>query len=401
MILSVLAVLAVGLAVVVGAALWFIRRRNLHYWLGSYLSDRRRRRDPGPEEEVHLLLCLCDHYEPRENRVSDEVAWSRVAAWAEAYPRQFAQFRDSDGRTPRHTFFFPAEEYRPEYLDALADLCRAGFGEVEIHLHHHNDTAENLRTTLLDFKQLLRERHGLLTQRADGELLYGFIHGNWSLDNSHPEGLYCGVNNELDVLRATGCYADFTLPSAPSACQTRTINRLYYATDDPQRPKSHDTGVEVGTAPQPDDSLLIVQGPLLLDWHNRKFGVLPRIENACVQDSQPATLERLRLWLRARVQVPQRPDWFFVKLHCHGAPASSHESLLGEPMVAFHRDLAALAQKNVRFHYHYVTARELVNLVKAAEAGWTGDIAGALNYELPPPPVLCPASEVRAGQPCS
>jgi hypothetical protein len=388
MIVGLLAVLGVALLVVSLLAALFIRSRNLHRWLGAYLADRRRRRDPRPDEEVHVILCLCDHYEPRENNVSDEVALARVRAWVENYPQQLGGFRDSDGRTPRHTFFFPAEEYREEYLDALAGLCRAGFGEVEIHLHHDGDTPENLRATLLAFKHLLRERHGLLSQRADGEIVYGFIHGNWALDNSHPDGIWCGINNELDILRETGCYADFTLPSAPSPCQTRTINRIYYAVDDPLRPKSHDTGTEVGTAPTPANSLLIVQGPLLLDWGNRRAGILPRIENACVQDSQPATLHRLRLWLRARIQVPSRPDWFFVKLHCHGAPEGSHHSLLGDPMVEFHAELARLARENTRFHFHYVTARELVNLVRAAEGGWTGDVASALDHEFPPPPLL-------------
>ena len=45
-------------------------------------------------------------------------------------------------------FFFPIEEYEPEYLDALAELCRAGFGEVEIHLHHDHDTPGTLRAKL-------------------------------------------------------------------------------------------------------------------------------------------------------------------------------------------------------------------------------------------------------------
>ena len=34
------------------------------------------------------------------------------------------------------------------------------------------------------------------------------------------------------------------------------------------------------------------------------------------------------------------------------------------------------------FHYHYVTAREMYNLVKAAEEGWTGGVAEALDYRL-------------------
>jgi hypothetical protein len=135
----------------------------------------------------------------------------------------------------------------------------------------------------------------------------------------------------------------------------------------------------------PERSLMLIQGPLLLDWRRRKFGLLPRLENACIQGSQPACIERLDCWLRARVQVPSRPDWFFVKLHAHGANEASHEVLLGEPMVRFHEELARRARANPRFHFHYVTAREMYNLVKAAEAGWPGNVAGALDFELASP----------------
>jgi hypothetical protein len=372
-----------GLVAGLGFLAWEVRQRNMGRWLASYVRDLPRRRPPPAGEEVHVLLCVADHYEPKEDRPDPAKSWARVSRWVEDYPRQFGAFRDSDGRPPRHTFFYPAEEYEPEYLDALAALCRQGYGEVEVHLHHDNDTADNLRVTLKDFVDLLSLRHGLLSrQRRTGELAYGFIHGNWALDNSRPDGKYCGVNNELDVLRETGCYADFTLPSAPSAAQTRTINRIYYAVDDPQHPCSHDTGVEVGTIPPPDGSLLLVQGPLVLDWGSRKFGLLPKLENACLQGTQPPAGRRLDLWLRARVQVPGRPDWFFVKLHTHGANEVNHEALLGEAMVRFHADLARRARDNPRFHYHYVTAREMYNLIKAAEAGWKGSVAEALDFEL-------------------
>ena len=56
--------------------------------------------------------------------------------------------------------------------------------------------------------------------------------------------------------------------------------------------------------------------------------------------------------------------------------------LLGEPMIQFHRDLAEFAQAHPHFHYHYVTARELYNLVRAAEAGWQGEVAEARDFEL-------------------
>jgi hypothetical protein len=51
-------------------------------------------------------------------------------------------------------------------------------------------------------------------------------------------------------------------------------------------------------------------------------------------------------------------------------------------MVQFHRDLADRSRRDPHFHYHYVTAREMYNLVKAAEDGWKGTIIEALDYRL-------------------
>jgi hypothetical protein len=273
--------------------------------------------------------------------------------------------------------------YRPCEVDQIASLCRAGFGEVEVHLHHNNDTPDHLRKTLIDWKQTLRDRHDLLPRhRHTGETEYAFIHGNWALNNSHPDGILCGVNNEVDILRETGCYADFTLPSYPDPTQTRKINSIYYAVGDANKPKSHDWGVDVGTTGQPDRSIMLMQGPLLLKWRGRKYGLLPRVENGNLQASQPPSEYRLDLWLSARVQVPSRPDWYFVKLHAHGATEESQSVLLGEPMVRFHELLARRASENPNFHYHYVTAREMYNLAKAAESGWTGTVNDARDYLL-------------------
>jgi hypothetical protein len=376
--LGTLALVAAGL----GAFYWQLRRRELHRLVWPYLLQSGRRRPPRPGEEVHLLLCLADHWEPKARRAPPEVARARVRRWVEDYPRQFARFRDSDGRPPRYTFFYPLEEYEPEYLDALAGLCRAGFGEVELHLHHDRDTADNLRRRLLEFKEVFAERHGLLARRDTGEVAYGFIHGNWALCNSRPDGQCCGVNNELAILRETGCYADFTMPSAPHCTQTHKLNSIYYAWDRPGRPRSHDRGLDAGTGTPPPGSLLLIQGPLVLDWKRAKGGLVPRLENGCLQATQPPDVGRLHNWLRARVQVPGRPDWFFAKLHAHGAIEESHEALLGAPMVRFHEDLARLAREDPHFHYHYVTAREMYNLAKAAEAGWRGPVAGARDFEL-------------------
>jgi hypothetical protein len=352
-------------------------------WVLPCLLHALQRSSSRRDEDSHLIFCIADHFEPKGGRATPDKARARLDKWLREYPRQFAACRDSDGRSPQHTFFYPIDEYEAEHVDALGELCRAGFGEVEMHLHHDGDTPSNLRQKLLEFKQILGEQHGLLARDRDkSELRYGFVHGNWALCNSRPDGRWCGVNEELEVLRETGCYADFTMPSAPHVTQSRKINSLYYAVSKPGRPRSHDSGVDLGTGPRPANSLLLIQGPLVFNWRKRKAGILPRLENGCVQNSQPATLARVANWMKARIQVPSRPDWFFVKLHAHGAEETSHDALLGEPMAEFRRDLAAHAKKNRHFHFHYVTAREMYNLVRAAEEGWKGPVSGALDYEL-------------------
>ena len=352
--------------------------KNIQLWLPSYFS----RRPPQAVSPTHVFFCFVDHFEPLWNKATDDQGLKRVQHWFENYPLMADNFCDADGRPPQHTFFYPAEEYVPKYLDLLARLCNQGYGETEIHLHHDNDTAENLKATLTDFKAKLQQ-HGFLSQGR-----YGFIHGNWSLDNSRADGRWCGVNNELQVLHDTGCYADFTLPSAPSECQTHKINSIYYATDDPQHPKSHDTGVDVRVGGKANGDLMIVQGPLALNWTSRKLGLLPRIENGEVADNAPAVPHRIDNWVAQRISVVDKPDWIFVKVHTHGCQEKNFKALLGSPAAQMHQHLQKKYNDGVNFMLHYVTAREVFNLIKAAEAGQTGDPNQYRDYVLPPPPML-------------
>ncbi len=322
------------------------------------------RRIPRP---THVFVCVADHFEPDNQSASLALQRARVARWVDEYGDSVKGISDSRGRAPQHTFFFPVECYRAEFLDRLSELVRAGFGDVEVHLHHDNDSSERLREFLLQSIHLLHGRHGLLSKDAFGQLRYGFIHGNWALGNSHPDGRWCGVDDELTVLRETGCYADFTMPAAPFPTQTRTINSIYYALDDPHRVKPHDTGIPSTTGRQPpDDGLLMIQGPLLIrqprPWSK------PRVENGDVTGSHPPSVTRLWNWLRAAVSVVGHEQWLFLKLHTHGAKDSNTPVLLGPPMRQLHQALRdAAAQRE--FQYYYVTARELAQLVSQAERG--------------------------------
>ena len=335
------------------------------------------------------MFAVADHYEPLHGPASFETGIRRVERWAEQYPAMASQFTDADGRHPQHTFFFPIEQYRPEFLEPLAELCRRGFGEVEVHLHHDNDTAENLRGQLSGFIRTLHERHGLLSRDASGRIRYGFVHGNWALDNSLPDRRWCGVRGELLVLRETGCYADFTMPAAPSPAQTRTVNQLYYARTDLKGPKAHDRGrrATVGRV-APLDSLLMVQGPLAVSWRGAKWGIVPRLKSGTLDAGNPPTATRFADWLSCGICVAGRPDWVFVKVHTHGALERNAEMLLGPQTAAFHRDLLAAFGDRERFRLHYVTAREMVNIIHAAEDGRTGNPGEYRDYGLVPPAVL-------------
>jgi hypothetical protein len=345
--------------------------KGLHLWLPTWLG--RLRRPWSPYRETHLILCVCDHFEPFHRATAAE-ALSRVQRWEKEFPILSAAFSDSAGQPLSHTFFYPIEQYDPPVLESLARLCRSTPCETEIHLHHQNDTPAGLAAALEKGKRDLAS-HGLLSaDTAQGSIRFGFIHGNWALDNSHPARAHCGVLNELRVLEQAGCYADFTMPSAPDATQTATINSIYYATPS-DRPKSHNRGRLARVGVTEPSGFLLVQGPLGLNWHRRKWGLIPRIENGDLTPRNPPAASRLRLWLDIGIHVEGRPEWVFAKLHTHGGLPRNMEMLLGAPMREFHRSLPELAAAHPGLHFHYVTARQLVNMVHAAEAGHSGDPA--------------------------
>lgn len=344
--------------------------KALNLWLPAYL---RRPRPAAPDGVTDILLAVCDHFEPLH--ATDKAgALERLRRWQREFPPLIEKFRDGDGIRPRHTFFYPVEQYDPDLLAALAALCHTCGGEVELHLHHDRDTAAGLREKLERGKADLA-RHGLLARDANGGVRYGFVHGDWALANSHPQGRGCGVNNELTVLAETGCYADFTMPSAPSPTQTRIINSIYYAADT-GRPKPHDTGEPARFNSKftiQNSKLLLVQGPLGLNWQRRKLGLLPRIENGEITGANPPRADRMSLWTNLGIHVAGQPNWVFIKLHTHGGNPRDMATLLGDPMRRFWEHVLAHYNDARQFRLHFVTAREMVNIVHAAEDGHSGN----------------------------
>lgn len=368
-----------------------IRSKNLHTWLGGYARDLvRRARAPRVEGPRHLLFALCDHYEPLWGDASAGVGEARVRAWRQGYPRVVEGFRDADGRAPRHSFFFPGEQYAPEYLDSLAELTAEGYGEVELHLHHDGDTSATVREKIEDSLQAFAA-HGHFSRDPDGRVRYAFIHGDWALANARKSGRNCGVDDELEVLFDTGCYADFTFPSAPDSCQPNVVNLVFWPMGDlsQRRPYDHFEGARVGVFR--DDRVLMFCGPLAPARRPGRLAV--RIESGALTGVDPPSPARIRSWVSQNIHIAGRPEWVFVKVYTHGAPEETADSLLGEGGRALHSELTGRYNDGRDWVLHYVTAREMYNVARAALDGRTGDPCQYRDYVLAPPPAAGAAAK--------
>lgn len=313
-----------------------------------------------------------------------------MRVWRQGYPRLAARFRDAEGRPPRHSFFYPGEQYAPEILASLGELAALGLGEVELHLHHDQDSEAGLRDKIRQMLARFAE-HGHLS-RQEQRLRYAFIHGNWCLANARRDRRWCGVDGELPLLFETGCYADFTFPAAPDESQPGIVNQIYWPEGDLRRARAYDRGCRVRVGHVLDDRVLMIEGPLALALRPTRLTL--RIENAAVTAADPATPLRLRTWVQQNIHVEGRPEWVFVKVHAHGAPEDQAASLLGDGGRGLHEALAALCDDGVQWSLHYVTAREMYNVARAAMEGRTGHPADYFDYRLLPPPAA--SARVRA-----
>ena len=292
--------------------------KHINHWGLEYFKFLiRNSLNPYKKYPIHILFCFVDHYEPGHGGVDEKKMDERVLYWREYYPKMASNHHDADGCFPRHSWFYPPHYYQKKYLDWLGQLCKQGYGEIELHLHHQDDTPETLKNKILEVIELYNQSGVLISSELNPKKYYGFIHGNWALDNSRY-GKYCGVNNELIVLKETGCYADFTMPSVNEA-QSKKINSIYYAKDDPDKPKSYDWGMDVEVGKSANGDLMIIQGPLAFNWRNWRHIFYPALDFGDITDDDPPITSRIDLWVKCHIHVIGKPDWVFIKIHTHGA----------------------------------------------------------------------------------
>jgi hypothetical protein len=346
-------------------------------WRANELMHRRN--ESG--QQTHIIFLVANHYEPGLG----ETALRRVESWCELAQKTGDSLRDHDGTPFRHTNFFPAEQYEAPLLDRLASLQAAGYGEVEIHLHHgveKPDTAENTRIVLENFRDTLAIEHKCLSRESpSAKPSYAFVHGNWALANS-AGGRYCGVDSEMQILAETGCYADFTLPSAPDQSQVPKINAIYECGAPLAEPVPHRSGVNLKVG-RPFKGPVIFTGPLVFNWSRRIRGFpVPRIDDGALSQNYPLTFGRFENWRKARISVVGRPEWVFIKLYSHGFFDWDQDCMIGEQMRRFMSELLELADRTGDWKIHFASCREAYNMVMAAVDGHSGSPGRYRDYRL-------------------
>lgn len=369
-----------------GAARWE-RAKSVWPWLPTYTWQRCTKRLPDIHP-LHLIIGVADHFEPMNRGDAPEIPVNvldqarRLEKWCHEYPTVMDRWRDEEGQPLRHTYFYPAEDCDLNLVDQLVEHCQMGWGEIEIHLHHGvqaPDTPENTAQTLVQFRDALACRGCLSYEKGSGQPRYGFVHGNWALANS-DHGRFCGVDEEMQILAETGCYADFTLP-APSSAQVPKINALYECALPLNERAPHRHGSDLERGREPQRFPLIIQGPLMIDFGRWRRGRrLPGIENGELSGINPPTMSRLKLWQEAAISVQGRPDWLFIKLHCHGLMARDESAMFGSAIQAFLKALVEGAGNGSSYVLHFVTLREMVNIALAACDGRDGSPGDWRDY---------------------
>ena len=359
-------------------AINLIVNKKMQYWIPSYLLQiLTKEAKIENNQPMHIMFLMVDHFEPSKQ--------TNVNVWTKRYPEIASKYSDSNGFNPQYTWFFPIEQKNDIFARQISDLCKKGYGEIQMHLHHLNDTSESLKTKILEGINRY-QKYGIFIT-IDDTINFGFVHGNWALDNSVMKSgkNMCGVNNELTVLKSLGCFADFTFPATGSMAQPMKINSIYYAKDDQLSSKSYNTGIDVNVGKSNDQDLMIIEGPLTLDWSNFFNQGYPNIENAQLQSSQLPTPKRIDAWVNNRIHVKGKMNWIFIKTYTHGASPKNWKMLFeGGGFEMMFSYLQKKYNDGRKYILHYVTARETYNIIKAAEIGLKGDPSEFRDFIIKP-----------------
>ncbi len=341
-------------------------------WAPAYLLSGPSK-ETVPDAEKHLIFIMVDHYE--HGTKSDSAEGNRQ--WCEKFRTISDKYRDDFGNRFRYTWFYPYDQHVDEIVRDLSQMAFEGYGEIEFHWHigtreEHDMTLENHSDKVAEAVRWFQQYGAMITDEETPRTAFAYIAGVWDLDASRKP-LSHGLTNQIEVLQRNGCYADFTFSTIDTAAQPSKINSIYYVKDDPSQPRSHDTGVDVEVGKPVEDAFMIFEGPIGIDRRGK-------LEFGAVESDPRFRPDRIPKWLEANIHVKGRPEWVFVKVYSHGA--QSQKTVIDHDMAWMLQELKDYtSQRGIKLHF--MTTREAYNVVKAAEAGRTGNPEDYRDFRIP------------------
>jgi hypothetical protein len=108
-------------------------------------------------------------------------------------------------------------------------------------------------------------------------------------------------------------------------------------------------------------------------------------------------LQRVDQWVRTGIHVKGKRNWVFIKTHTHGSVDAPLVD--GQPMSDAFSHMERNYNDGSRYVLHYLTAREVYNIIKAIEAGEPGEDPNQYrNYHVLPPKYDTSRNESEASE---
>ena len=346
---------------------WDVGNWAYHYWTAENPDD------DVPNHQKHLIFVMVDHYEhggPREK----ERGTKENNIWCDQFMEISNRHQDDYGNNFRYTWFYPFDHHNDEIMERLSQMAYEGYGEVELHWHLGSKSGVNRENFAGRLSEAIDwfQSYGSLITAKDSKTAFAYIAGVWDLDAGRGGKETHGITNQIQQLVDQGCYADFTFSTIGSPAQPSTVNSIYYVTDDPDQPKSYNTGQHSTVGHSNEDQLLIFQGPSALAWNGD-------IEYGAIENDPRFEPGRISKWIDANIHVHGRPEWIFVKVYSHGAQSK-------DVVVAHDMDwmLTSLREQcsDLGIKLHFMTAREAFNVVKSAEHGHQGNPEDYRDFQI-------------------
>lgn len=372
----------IAVSVVIGVIFLFFaafyayaKLKRIDRWIPYYIKGLIR--PPSTSNKpIDIMFLFVDHFELNGKE-------DRLTAWTKGYPEIAKKHLDSDGHHPKHSFFYALDLMHEHELAAMQPVVEKGYGEFELHWHHDHDTSESFVVKLDAAMEIFHKYNYMKPYKEGQKSCFSFIHGNWSLANSRGDN-FCGVNNEVEILKNQGCYADFTYPALFSEAQPPMINNIYYCSNLDTASCYFQGRDATVNKPANDNEFMIFQGPMTINWLDWRHKWHPTIEDGDINKfpthDDP---KRINAWMRQNIHVKGKPEWRFVKIFCHGA--QDHKSVVSDTTDRMFSYIEKHYNDGKKYRLHYVSAREAYNIVRAAEDNKQGNPNDYRNYEIPHP----------------